>query len=107
MVLFSGGECESQISPRSVCVSVRFCCSLWVFRFGRGVDSWVWEVQGMVWVLGYGLNVRLASGLRPGDSEVMYISLFHMFVFHSVSLHTFFHCVVSLEWAFCGTAGSV
>jgi hypothetical protein len=27
----------------------------------------------MVWVLGYGLNVnvRLASGLRPGDSEVM------------------------------------
>ena len=71
----------------------------WKPRFKEGVDVGyvadflyigysVWEVQGMVWVLGYGLNVRLASGLRPGDSEVMSIRLFHMFVFHSVSLHT-------------------
>ena len=30
-----------------------------------------------------------------------------MFVFHSVSFHVFIHCLVSLEWAFCGTAGSV
>ena len=49
----------------------------WKPRFKEGVDVGnvtdslyigysVREVRGMVWGLGYGLNVRLTSSLRPG-----------------------------------------
>ena len=49
----------------------------------------------MVWGSGYGLNVnvRLASGLRPGDSEVM----LHQLVPYVCVSFCFTSCVSSLS----------